>query len=152
MVLVQLGCNHGDIDHQKQTNHNSQPYSWTKQKYIYLGSRICMNAWPRRALYQIRWQLKEKSKAPEQLTSEEQGGDIVVIVLPPRVLDECGFVCELFVNAILFENYLIVCELYIYNNLCSIVCSTFHFVFWRMQIVFGICQVFFYQMCDSIWA
>ena len=105
-----------------------------------------MNAWPRRALYQIRWQLKEKSKAPEQLTSEEQGGDIVVIVLPPRVLDEWGFVCELFVNVILFENYLIVCELY--NNLCSIVCSTFHFVFWRMQIVFGICQVCF---LSGVW-
>ena len=32
----------------------------------------------------------------------------VVIVLPPRVLDECDFVCELFVNVTLFENYLIV--------------------------------------------
>ena len=29
-----------------------------------------MNAW-----YQSRWQLKEKSRAPEQLTSEEQGGE-----------------------------------------------------------------------------
>ena len=72
----------------------------------------------------------------------------VVIVLPPRVLDECDFVCELFVNVILFESYLIVCELYVLQQICSIVCSTFHCVFWRMQIVFGICQVCF---LSGVW-
>ena len=63
-------------------------------------------------------------------------------MLPPRVLDECDFVCEMFVNVILFESYLIVCELYVLQQICSIVCSTFHCVFpdvW--QIVFGICHV-----------
>ena len=73
----------------------------------------------------------------------------VVIVLSPRVLDECDFVCELFMNVILSESYLMIaCELY--NNLCcnKYVASAY------VQLTYADCirnmSCLFYHMCDSI--